>query len=131
MGTTPEGKIKDAVKKVLAEYGEDVPIPPLGRMPMAQAVLQFMPNLYSHWPVQNGMGTPTLDCIVCYYGCFLAIETKAPGKKPTPRQELTIRQMKAGGAIVLVIDSVEAVDELRRALDMIKWSHANRSLNEA
>lgn len=79
--TTPEGKVKDKVKKVLMQYGA-----------------------YWHCPVQNGLGAPTLDFVGCYRGRFYAIETKAPGKKPTPRQELTITGMRAAGAAVFVID---------------------------
>lgn len=89
---TPEGKVKAAVKKVLAQYGEELD--------------QF-------WPVQNGMGTPALDCIVCYRGHHIEIETKAPGKKPTPRQEVTMAKKIKAGAMVFVIDG----DEGCRALD--------------
>lgn len=125
MAVTPEGAVKRAVKKVLEEYATDF------------EVLDILDKatrggyLYSFWPVQNGMGAPSLDCLVCYYGVFLAIETKAPGKKPTPRQTTTINQMESAGGVVLVIDSVEAVDKLRRALDMIKWSHAGNRQQQA
>ena len=68
---------------------------------------------------------------MCYYGVFLSVESKAPGKKPTPRQVTTINQMTSAGGVVLVIDSVEAVDKLRRALDMIRWSHAGNRKQQA
>ena len=90
---TPERKVKIAVKKVLKEMGA-----------------------YQFWPVQTGMGAPTLDCIGCYQERFFAIETKAPGKKPTPRQELTIQQMRNAQAMVFVIDSVEAALTLKDKL---------------
>jgi hypothetical protein len=80
---TPEGRIKEQVKRLLACY---------------------KPDLYSHWPVMNGMGEPTLDCIGAVRGRMFAIETKAPGKKPTPRQELTILKMQQAGIVVFVID---------------------------
>ena len=80
---TPEGAVKARVKKVLAQYGEE---------------------LDAFWPVQNGMGTPALDCIVCYRGHHIEIETKAPGKKPTPRQEITIAKKEKAGAKVFVTD---------------------------
>jgi len=113
MARTPEGIVKDKVKKLLDVYREPT---------MNSAGQVFRNGLYAHWPVQNGMGMPTLDCIVCYYGHYIAIETKAPGKHPTPRQQTTIKQMEDAGAIIFVIDGDEGVERLQRALDMIKWS---------
>lgn len=78
---TPEGKVKDAVKLLLKKH-----------------------NVYWHCVVQNGMGAPSLDFICCHCGKYLAIETKAPGKKPTPRQELTIQAIRDAGGAVFVID---------------------------
>lgn len=79
--TTPEGKVKEKVKRVLKAH-----------------------DAYYHMPVQNGMGSPTLDFVGCHFGRYFAIETKAPGKKPTPRQELTIDQIRQAGGKVFVID---------------------------
>jgi len=92
--STPEGKVKDAVKKLLAGY---------------------KPRLYAHWPIQNGMGDPTLDCVGAFRGAAFAVETKAPGKKPTPRQEQTILKMRAAGVAVFVVDG--NVETLRVWLD--------------
>ncbi len=78
---TPESKVKDAVKKVLKEFGA-----------------------YWHCPVQNGMGAPSLDFVGCHLGRYFAIETKAPGKRPTPRQEMTIEAIRSAGGKVFVID---------------------------
>ena len=78
---TPEGRVKAKVKRVLGK-----------------------PGIYHHMPVQNGMGKPSLDFIGCAYGNFFAIETKAPGKKPTERQEITIAEIRAAGGKVFVID---------------------------
>lgn len=83
--------------------------------------------LYAHWPVQNGMGSPTLDCIMCYYGRYIGVETKAPGKKPTPRQEATMQQMRDAGGITMVIENAADVENLRGALKLIKWTYANDS----
>ena len=55
-------------------------------------------------PVPNGMGQPNLDYNGCYYGLFFAIETKTPGKLPTPQQEATIRRIRAAGGKVFLID---------------------------
>lgn len=76
--------------------------------------------LYSNWPVPAGFGTPTLDCFGCYYGMFFAVETKAPGKKPTPRQNLVIEQMREAGGAVFVIDGDEGVTRLKDWLDAIR-----------
>jgi hypothetical protein len=79
--STPEGKVKDSVKKVLKKFG-----------------------VYWHCPVQNGMGAPSLDFVCCYRGLYVAIETKALGKRPTPRQLLTIEEIEKSGGKVFVID---------------------------
>lgn len=78
---TPEGKIKAAVKSVLRAHGA-----------------------YWHCPVQNGMGAPSLDFICCFKGKYFAVETKAPCKKPTPRQKITISEIERAGGKVFVID---------------------------
>lgn len=78
---TPEGKVKEQVKKLLKEYGA-----------------------YYHMPVQNGMGAPTLDFICCFRGRYLAIEAKAPGKLPTPRQLKTMDQIQVAGGFAVAVD---------------------------
>lgn len=78
---TPEGKTKNLVKDVLKAHGA-----------------------YWHCPVQNGMGAPSLDFICCFNGRYFAVETKAPGKKPTLRQEITISEIEKAGGKVFVID---------------------------
>jgi hypothetical protein len=83
---TPEGRVKTKVKRIIAEYA---------------------PYVYSHWPVLNGMGKPTLDCVGCIAGRFFAVETKAPGEKITMRQAITMREMQAAGAVVFVLDGDE------------------------
>lgn len=94
---TPEGKVKQKVKALLKEAGA-----------------------YYHMPVQNGMGAPTLDFIGCHQGNFFAIETKAPGKVPTARQEQTITEMRRSRGAVFVVDGTEAtVAELRAWLAVI------------
>ncbi len=84
MASTPEGRVKATVKKLLQGHG-----------------------VYYHMPVQNGMGKPTLDFIGCSNGRFFAVETKAPGKKPTDRQQTTIEEMRAAGGTVFVIDTTD------------------------
>jgi hypothetical protein len=51
------------------------------------------------------MGAPALDFMhVTVKGRTCAIETKAPGKSPTPRQLLTISAICEAGGTVFVID---------------------------
>jgi len=107
--SAPEAKIKKMVKKVLAEFSEKV------------TVGEFhVTNLYQYWPVPAGFGASSLDCIIAYYGQAVYIETKAPGKKPTPRQELTIAEIKGAHSLVLVIDGEHGCHELRVILQKIK-----------
>ena len=88
--STPEFKVKAAVKRVL----------------------NCLPDMYHHWPVQMGHGAPTLDCIGCYHGVYFAIETKAPGKVPTPRQDETIRRIVSAGGVVMVISTAEGAQNI-------------------
>lgn len=82
MAGTPEGKVKRHVSQVLKR---------------AEEVYYFM-------PVQTGYGSPTLDYLGSSRGRAFAIETKAPGKVPTVRQEAIIKEMQAAGMQVFVID---------------------------
>lgn len=61
-------------------------------------------------PVQNGMGEPALDYHVSHKGLYAAIEAKALGKKPTPRQVATMRKVRASGGSVFLIDSIDCID---------------------
>lgn len=93
MAQTPEGKVKDKVK----------------------FTLRFL-RAYWHMPVQNGMGSPSLDFHVCIptvitadmvgkrVGLYVGIETKAKGKPLTPRQTTTAAAIVAAGGKVFVID---------------------------
>ena len=79
---TPEGRIKEIVRKVLKEYG-----------------------VWFYSPVSNGMGVHGIpDFVGVYRGRSVMIETKAPGKKPTPRQEMQIAAIRKAGGTVFVID---------------------------
>lgn len=93
---TPEGKVKEQVKKLLKAHGA-----------------------YYHMPMQNGMGAPSLDFICCHNGRFFAIETKAPGKKPTPRQEQTMAEIAFAGGYVFVISNQEGLDILEAYLNLL------------
>ena len=98
---TPEGKVKERVKRMLAKFTFDSD----GKKVMD-----------TFWPVPNGMGASHLDCIICFYGRYIAIETKAPGKKPTPRQENRITSVADAGGAALVIDGDEGLAVLYTVL---------------
>lgn len=92
MAMTPEGKVKEAVKKVLKAHG-----------------------VFYYMPVQNGMGQVGIpDFICCFNGRFWAIETKAPGKRgsTTANQDRVLEAIKAAGGIAVVIDDVKQLEEL-------------------
>lgn len=79
---TPEGKVKEAVKAVLKTHG----------------VWYFM-------PVSNGFGKHGIpDFVCCVKGQFFTVETKAPGKKPTPLQDHQMNDIRKAGGKVFVID---------------------------
>jgi hypothetical protein len=81
---TPEGK----VKKKLRAY-----LDPL------------KPEVWYHMPVPTGYsdkGTP--DFIICFYGTFLAIETKAGKNTPTPLQDRALKAIQAASGISMVIN---------------------------
>jgi hypothetical protein len=91
MAQTPEGRVKDDVKKVLK----------------ARDIWFFM-------PMQNGFGVVGIpDFICCWKGQFLAIETKAPGKRAqtTPNQERRIEEIKVHGGWAIVVDDAKQLIE--------------------
>jgi hypothetical protein len=82
MAQTPEGKVKAKVS----------------------GLLKATAGVWYTMPVPSGFGESTLDYLGSYYGRFFAVETKAPGKKPTSRQQNTIAAIERSGAKVFVID---------------------------
>lgn len=86
---TPEGKVKEKISALLKKHG-----------------------CYYEMPVPTGFGKSGLDYTGCSKGRFFAVEAKAPGKKPTPRQELTIQSiLKAGGAVFVVDGGLSELEE--------------------
>lgn len=78
---TPEGKVKAAVDRLLKQHAA-----------------------YYLKPVQGGYGAPALDYHGVHRGFGFAIETKAPGKTPSPRQINTAKAIHAAGGTVFLID---------------------------
>ena len=88
---TPEGKVKDEIKKYLRSI-----------------------NAYYFMPVQTGYGSTTLDFLVCHQGRFYGIEAKKPGGKARPLQVAVMNLIEAAGGTAFVADNVEIV---KRMLD--------------
>lgn len=90
MALTPEGRIKEAVKRHLNSIGA-----------------------YYYMPVSNGMGrVGAPDFLVCHRGRFVGIETKAPGKRrnTTPNQDREIAAIRAANGTALVVDDVTQLE---------------------
>jgi hypothetical protein len=89
---TPEGKVKEKVKAFLKGRG-----------------------VWYCSPVTGGFGGQGLpDILCCWHGFFVAIETKAKGKRSntTPLQESQLRQISEAGGIATVISDVDQMKEL-------------------
>jgi hypothetical protein len=98
--TTPEGKIKDKVKKLLYEY-----------------------EVYYFMPVQMGYGAAGLD-FHCNWGRFgFLIETKAEGKKLVPRQEILVAKLIEKNVPVFIIDGDGGLKMLESFLIDIQSKH--------
>jgi hypothetical protein len=96
MAITPEGKVKKDVRTWLKARG-----------------------IWHYMPVQNGMGVVGIpDLICCWNGKFLAIETKAPGKRnnTTPNQDARIKEIQEAKGWALVVDDVKQLDEFEESL---------------
>jgi hypothetical protein len=96
MASTPEAKVKNAVKKMLKEE---------------------FPQIWTNWPVSNGMGQHGVpDLIMCAGGKFFGIEVKAKGKKVTLLQALQLQHIEQAGGVAMAIAGEEDIDKLRTML---------------
>jgi hypothetical protein len=91
---TPEGKVKQAIKKLLSKYNEQYKC------------------IYYFFPVQTGYGKRTLDVLICCGSKFCAVEAKAPGKHLTKLQQQHAQEIHAAGGVVFVVDSVDSLHPL-------------------
>ena len=81
MASTPEKKVKDAVKKILNTHGA-----------------------YYFSPVTGGFGTSGVpDIVACIKGKFIGIETKAGKGKLTALQEMNLKKIIDCGGVALVV----------------------------
>ena len=97
MASTPEGKVKTKVKKILDQFG----------------ALHFS-------PMGTGYGVSGVSDIICLYrGRFIAIECKADEKKlPTALQLKFLERVQAWGGIGLVIHN-KNIDLLQDTMDIL------------
>lgn len=90
MARTPEGKVKDAVVKILKELGA-----------------------YYFYPVTGGFGRSGVpDIVACLDGRFIGIECKAGSNKPTALQSAELSKIEKAGGVGLVINE-ETVEYLK------------------
>ncbi len=97
---TPEGRVKEAVKRVLRAR-----------------------RIWFYMPVQNGLGYVGIpDFVCCWNGRMLAIETKAPGKRAqtTANQERVLADIQGHGGLSIVVDDAA---QLTQFLDEAEASH--------
>ena len=88
MASTPEAKVKAAVKKLLDEMG-----------------------IYHFSPVQNGMGRAGIpDLIGCFRGRFLGIECKAGKGKTTALQDLELEKIRQAKGFAYVVNETNLQD---------------------
>lgn len=92
---TPERKVKDRVKRVLAGCG----------------AYYFMPATHGY----GSSGVP--DLVVCLNGLFIGIECKANGNKPTVLQLKNLNDVTIAGGVAIVVDEtgVERFEDVLKA----------------
>lgn len=82
MAKTPEGKVKDKVKEILATLGA-----------------------YYVMPQTGGFGNSGIpDILCCLNGRFIGIECKANGGKVTRLQQSHLDEIEMRGGVALVVD---------------------------
>lgn len=86
---TPEGLVKDEIKRGLAEY-----------------------DIWYFMPVQGGYGRRAIDFICCWRGRFIAIEAKAGVNKVSKHQETTLADIENAGGSTVVAYSWEDVKSM-------------------
>lgn len=98
--STPEKKVKDKVKRVLAEHG----------------AYHFMPATHGY----GSSGVP--DIVACLRGKFVGIECKANGGKPTALQLKNLRELSQAGGLAVLIDErcIDKLSDLLTAVNKIQ-----------
>ena len=97
---TPESKVKDKVKKLLAENGA-----------------------YFFMPATHGFGSSGHpDVVACLDGCFIGVECKADGKKPTDLQVKRLRELSSAGGFAVLVD-LAGIPEFEQFLALVHTNH--------
>jgi hypothetical protein len=82
MANTPEGKVKDKIKKILKAH-----------------------NIYYAMPHGAGFGNAGVpDFLCCVEGKFIAVEAKANGGQVTALQQKNLSDVEASGGSAWVVD---------------------------
>lgn len=90
MATTPEGRVKQSVRKLLVARG-----------------------IWYYMPVAGPFAVHGVPDFVCVWkGRFLGVETKAPGKRKntTPNQDRILEAITAHGGLAVVVDDVAQLE---------------------
>jgi Holliday junction resolvase len=99
--TTPEKKVKDKVKKILAEFGA-----------------------YYFMPATGGYGKSGVpDFVACYKSKFIGIECKANGNKPTALQEKNLMQIVGVGGFAILVDE-NGIATFKSVMEQIRDSES-------
>ena len=86
MVMTPEAKVKKQVTRQLDDMGA-----------------------YYFYPVTGGYGRSGVpDIVGCYKGSFFGIECKAGKNKPTPLQDINLKEIRKAGGMDMVVNEVNA-----------------------
>jgi hypothetical protein len=98
--TTPESKVKDKVKRVLAAHG----------------AYYFMPATHGY----GSSGVP--DIVACLKGKCIGIECKANGGKATALQLKNLRELSASGGLAVLVDErgIDKLNDLLTAVNKIQ-----------
>ena len=108
MARTPEGKVKDVIKKFLVAH-----------------------QCGYYMPVSNGMGAPTLDFICNWKFYLFFIEAKAPGKLPSPRQTTFIAAQWSNHKVkCFVVDGEEALEPVKEHICRLMLIESARSTSK-
>jgi len=105
MAITKEKAVKNAVVKILKEYGDE---------------------LYYFYPVMGGYGASGIpDIVGCYLSRFFAVECKAGKGKTTALQDKNIAQIRQAGGRVMVVNE-DNLQDVRVMLDSIATFYGRR-----
>ncbi len=115
--STPEGKVKDAVKKRLIHYG----LVPLSQSHKVEQ-LSSIPGFF-FMPVAGPYSVHGIhDFVGCWDGVFFSIETKSednPSDHTPAQQDFRDLTLKAGGLSMTGVRSADAVDRMHEQVRAI------------